>query len=314
MKFSIIIPVYNVENYIVRCLNSVCNQTFDDYEVILVNDGSTDKSQNIIEEYINTHNTKIKFYVKENSGLSDTRNYGLKKAIGDYIFFIDSDDYIDIEILERANRVLKNENSLDILRIPKCIVNENDKIISKDNIKEFFNITGEEAFLRIRKNRIILETACTYFFRRKFWNINNFEFAKKKVHEDIGLIPLVIILANKVSAINYPFYFYCRRENSITTQKEYSKHLKKANDMLFHYDYLKKSIDRINIINLKAKYEYILYITEGTIIKIKDLNKEDYKKYKSELIKRKLLNNIKINSIKSLLKKIYYFYLIYFKI
>ena len=95
MKVSVIVPVYNVEKYIKKCLNSLVNQTLDEVEIVVVNDGSPDNSQKIIDEYTKKYKN-IKSYVKKNGGLSDARNYGIKKATGKYISFVDSDDYIPV--------------------------------------------------------------------------------------------------------------------------------------------------------------------------------------------------------------------------
>ena len=94
MKFSIIIPAFNVESYIHECINSIINQEidFNDYEIIIVDDGSTDNSANIAKEFVNNHPT-VKYFYKNNGGLSSARNYGIKKASGDYIIFLDSDDF-----------------------------------------------------------------------------------------------------------------------------------------------------------------------------------------------------------------------------
>ena len=93
-KVSIIVPVYNVEEYLEKCLDSLVNQTLQDIEIIVVNDGSPDNSQQIIDAYIEKYPDKIKGFIKENGGLSDARNYGITKASADYIGFVDSDDYM----------------------------------------------------------------------------------------------------------------------------------------------------------------------------------------------------------------------------
>ena len=106
MKFSIIIPVYNVEAYISKCLDSIKNQSYDNYEVIIVNDGTKDNSVNVIDKYLSDN--RFKLYNKENGGLSSARNYGIKYVTGDYILFIDSDDYIERDLLNNFNNILKN--------------------------------------------------------------------------------------------------------------------------------------------------------------------------------------------------------------
>ena len=97
VKVSVIVPVYNVEKYIDKCLTSLVNQTLKDIEIIIVNDGSPDKSQKIIDKYVKKH-SNIKSYIKKNGGISSARNYGLKYAHGEYIAFVDSDDYVDVKI------------------------------------------------------------------------------------------------------------------------------------------------------------------------------------------------------------------------
>ena len=125
-KFSIIVPVYNVEKYIEKCLESILNQTYDNFEIIVINDGSTDNSKKILDNY--KTNKKIKIINQDNQGLSIARNNGLGAASGDYILFIDSDDYIEEELLSTLNKNINNE---DLIRFQVQTVNENKEIIEK---------------------------------------------------------------------------------------------------------------------------------------------------------------------------------------
>ena len=109
VKISVIVPVYNVEKYLEKCLDSLVNQTLKDIEIIIVNDGSLDNSQEIIDKYAKKHKT-IKSYIKENGGLSDARNYGIKQASGKYISFIDSDDYVKENMYELMYNKLEEKN------------------------------------------------------------------------------------------------------------------------------------------------------------------------------------------------------------
>ena len=107
-KVSVIVPVYNVEKYLEKCLDSLVSQSLKDIEIIVVNDGSPDNSQDIIDKYVKKYEN-VFGYKKKNGGLSDARNYGLKKTTGDYIAFIDSDDYISLEMLEiMYNKAIKD--------------------------------------------------------------------------------------------------------------------------------------------------------------------------------------------------------------
>ena len=107
---SVIVPVYNVEDYIERCMESLINQTLKDIEIIVVNDGSTDKSETKIKKYLDKYPDKIKYFVKENGGLSDARNYGMQYATGEYIAFLDSDDYVDITLYEKMYKIAVEQN------------------------------------------------------------------------------------------------------------------------------------------------------------------------------------------------------------
>ena len=100
-KVSIIIPVYGVEKYISKCLDSLVKQTLNDIEIIVVNDGTKDNSQKIIDKYVKKYPDKVKSFIKENGGQGSARNYGLKQANGDYIGYVDSDDYVELEMYEK---------------------------------------------------------------------------------------------------------------------------------------------------------------------------------------------------------------------
>ena len=120
MRFSIIVPVYNVEKYLAKCIESILNQTNQDFELLLVNDGTKDNSQKIIDEYVAKYPDKVYGFVKENGGLSDARNYGVERAKGEYIIFIDSDDYVDDELLEKVNDAIEKNAGVDVEQNAGC--------------------------------------------------------------------------------------------------------------------------------------------------------------------------------------------------
>ena len=115
-KVSIIIPVYGVEKYVSKCLESLVNQTLNDIEIIVVNDGTKDNSQKIIDKYVKKYPGKVKSFIKENGGQGSARNYGLKQANGDYIGYVDSDDYVELEMYEK----FYNKAISDYLDIAIC--------------------------------------------------------------------------------------------------------------------------------------------------------------------------------------------------
>lgn len=114
VKFSIIVPVYNVEKYLNNCIESLLNQKFDNFEIILVNDGSTDKSGLMCDNYAST-NKNISVIHKDNGGLSDARNIGIANAKGEYIIFVDSDDFIEPESLKKFNELIEKKGKPDVI-------------------------------------------------------------------------------------------------------------------------------------------------------------------------------------------------------
>lgn len=274
-KFSVIIPVYNTEKYLKKCLDSVFNQSFSDYEVIVVNDGSTDGSIDIINEY---KVELINLEKKETIGPSYARNLGVSKAKGEYILFLDSDDYYEPDLLQKINDSLDSDYDLvrfDIQYDKKGIKEK----ISGSNSTEVYN-SGIAAFNGICSFSIV-ESPCCYAFNRKFFLNHGFEFKVGTLHEDFGLIPLVILNSKKVKCIDYVGYNYVIHDNSIMTSNSYDKVLKKANDFLEHFKFLKEECSKINgdLSIFKS------YIANSVILKATTLKGDDYKKYLKELKK-----------------------------
>ena len=142
VKISVIVPVYNVEKYLDKCLNSLVNQTLKDIEIIVINDGSPDNSQTIIECYSKKY-SNVKSYVKRNGGISDARNYGLKYASGEYIAFVDSDDYVDLSMMEKLyNKAI--ENSYDIVECNLHMVDDNGNLLKDVNTNQKKDIFDEQ--------------------------------------------------------------------------------------------------------------------------------------------------------------------------
>ena len=203
MKYSIIIPVYNVEEYLDRCLKSILNQTYSNYEVIIVNDGSPDNSDNIIKSY-EKEDKRFKEYKKVNGGLSDARNYGLKYATGDYLIFIDADDYIESNYLEKVNDVLERNKDIDVLKFKIKLVDEGENLIRMENGLNKEGVTSFEELVKLE----FLEPAWSYVYKLSFWKENNFTYLKGMIHEDFGLTPEILMKANKIYYLNSYLYNY----------------------------------------------------------------------------------------------------------
>lgn len=289
-KFSIIIPVYNVEEYIEKCLESVKNQTYKDYEVIIVNDGTKDNSMEIAEKYPFT------IISQENQGLSVARNTGVKHATGEYILFLDSDDYLEKDTLKEIEKSLSNNP--DIVRFQIKEVYEDKKEISYSE-KSFTGKNGEEAFEEIVKYHFI-ENAWCYAIKRKYYEKEKFSFKKGTIHEDFGLIPLVIIKAKKVNSISYIGYNYRQRQGSIMNSKNYDKIKKQVSDFYTHYKYLKKEANKINGNTIIFKS----YIANSMLKKICELRKEDYKIYRKRVKEDKVVKDLLADTVPRKLKKV----------
>lgn len=288
-KYSIIIPVYNVEKYIKKCLDSVFNQTYKDYEVIVVNDGTKDNSMDIVKDY------DVIVINQKNQGLSAARNNGLKKAKGEYILFLDSDDYIEKDLLKELDKSISNKP--DVVRFQIQEVYE-DKI-NKFEEEPFSNKDGVEAFSIISKYHFV-ENAWTYLYRKKYLQDNNFTFKEATIHEDFGLIPLVIIKAKIVNSISYIGYNYVQRDGSIMSQKNYEKTKKKVNDFYNHYLFLIEEIDKTNLDSKVFKS----FISNSLILKICELEGNDYKEYKRLLKEQKVYDNILADTLSRKIKKL----------
>lgn len=297
-KISVIVPVYNTEKYLEKCLDSLVNQTMNNIEIIVVNDGSIDHSEDIIKKYEEKYKNMIKYYKKENGGLSSARNYGISKAKGKYIAFVDSDDYLDINLFSKLEKYIQKD--IDLIKYKTIKIYENKKQ-EKFEGPVFEQKNGQEAFDELYSKDVLLEPAWLYLYKREFWNKNNFKYMVNTYHEDFGLTPLIIVKSESVVSTNIYGYYYMQRQNSIVTDT--TKNIKKAYDLLIHYDNMIKKINELKI-NEKTKENIKIYYTNAILLNINNLNKKDYKNYKKEIKKRKMIKNIKVRNFKQLIKKI----------
>lgn len=200
-KLSIVVPVYNVETYIRRCLDSLINQVYKNIEIVVVNDGSTDGSQKIIDEYCIAYPRLIKSLYKQNGGLSSARNFGLECVTGDYLCFVDSDDWVDFNLYNiMMNHIINSDSDIVCCNF---IEHYNDK-----NVTRHLNNKDKYHNNMVAWNKVI---------KTSFWQNNLFRFKEKILHEDNELIPRVLLSTNKVSFVECVFYNYERRNiNSIT--------------------------------------------------------------------------------------------------
>lgn len=283
-KYSIIVPVYNTSKYLEICLNSVFKQTNQDYEIICINDGSTDNSLDVLKKY----EEDIIIIDQKNQGLSMARNNGVKKAKGKYILFLDSDDYLNKDLLRQLDIVTKNNPDLVRFGLNE-IIGDNVKPI---NAPTFNNLSGVDAFKIITNNKYV-EPAWLYLYNKEFYLKNNFQFKENVYHEDFGLIPKIIVGANTVTSISYPGYNYVKRENSIMNDK--NKISKRINDLLILGEELLNE-------NTSSK-EYYSFIANSLISASKNIqDKEIKKKYINSLKELKISKYLLKNTFKRKIK------------
>ena len=243
---SVIVPVYNVEKYLSKCINSILNQTIKNLEIILVDDGSLDNSGKICDEFAQKDNRIIVIH-KENNGLSSARNAGLEIAKGKYIGFVDSDDWLDEYMYETLLKLIKDNNSdISCCKFFKA-TNDDEKCphVSNESIKSFSNIEGLNNFY----NDLYTQTVVAWnkLYARKLFD--NVIYPVGKIHEDEGTTYKLFYKANKITYTNIPLYYYRTTPNSITT----SKFNKKRLAILDVYDEKIKFIKSINNDSLYSK-------------------------------------------------------------
>lgn len=298
VKYSFIVPVYNTSKYLKKCLDSLVKQTFKDFEIIIVNDGSTDNSSNIISKYQDMYKN-IKVINQKNEGLSMARNNGVKEANGEYLIFIDSDDYVEKNLLKEVDKEIKDA---EVLRYQ--VISEDEDGSNKIDFNEeaFDMVNGYQAF-KYLSNYHFVEPAWCYAFKKDYYVNNKFSFKKDVYHEDFGLIPYVIYKARKVKSINYLGYHYVQRNGSIMNNNDYKKTVKKAFDMLEQYKTLRLFAKNINRKNNMDDY-YLSYISNCVIVKTRELKKDERKVYVHELKKLNVFDGVLVDtSIRRLKKK-----------
>lgn len=260
-KVSIIVPVYNVENYLAKCLDSLVNQTHQNIEILVVNDGSKDQSGKIIQDYAQKFPDKIKAFTKENGGLSDARNFGIDRAAGDYLGFVDSDDFVTETMFEvMLNLAIQHDAEMVICNIQK--VDEHGNVTQK-----LTQIPNMPEKIDLDQNFSVFSDlsyfACNKLFKKELFAEKKF---KKGVHfEDIQLIPQLLLECRTVAQTQNFHYQYFERTDSISkthTEKGLDiLHAVKDVEVFFHqsqYSEKKKELKNFQI--LEGVYTFLAYL------------------------------------------------------
>ena len=209
MKVSVIVPAYNVENYLRKCMESLLNQTYRNIEILLIDDGSTDNTGAIADEYCIYDVVHV--YHKKNGGLSDARNYGLDKITGDYVTFVDSDDYVYEKYIEYMLDLVQGEKN-QIVVIPSQNYNDADEVSLDFDIRTEF-VSTEHAVKKMLLRNGITHTACGKLYKADLWK--NIRFPYAELYEDYHTIFDVFNKAENVAIGYSKMYFYYQRADSI---------------------------------------------------------------------------------------------------
>lgn len=267
-KISVIIPVYNVERYLETCLDSVINQTYQNLEIIIINDGSTDSSLEICKKYEKL-DKRIILIDQKNKGLSGARNFGIKKATGDYIHFLDSDDYINLNYYEKMIEALGNTNADIVLG---GFYNELSPI--QKSVRYKFSYCYTSVYDRLVGTSLFFyRFACQYLVKKSLLTDNNILFTEGRYFEDLLFTLQVAVCANKVTTAPNTEYFYRKNNNSISLAQNKIIREKRRVDYKYMTELSSKLLEKYNI---QLPRDIVLYSFKYYFLFISVITKKVY--------------------------------------
>lgn len=301
---TVIIPVYNVEKYLKRCVESVIAQDWKNYEILLVDDGSTDHSPQICDDYVKAYDF-ISVIHKENGGLSEARNTGISLAKGEYVYFPDSDDWLEPQTFAELGEMLESRE-FEIVSFNREFVKGEEEIIqSEPKVTQVFN--GKDAFVQMLKHRYITGFANDKIYRKSLFMDHDILFPRGKYYEDLGTNYKLFLSAKKVYATNQKYYHYLIDNPDSITQ---SWNEKKFRDMfgfykeVFYSDFVRS---RLNQEELRISQ---LYYVNGLTHILASLYKANLHKKFGEItseVKQELAKNkMTCGEVKSIPNRIKY--------
>lgn len=252
-KVSVIVPVYNVEKYLEKCLDSLVMQTLDSIEIIVVNDGTTDNSQVLINQYVKLYPEKVFSYIKPNGGLSDSRNFGLSKANGEYIGFIDSDDWVESSMYEVLYLKAITEKS-------DLVLCDLEYVWEESNIKK--TMYGYKSVLNKPINKSVLLAplfAWNKLYHRSLFDDSGIKYPIGLWYEDIPVTLPILASAKNITYVNETFIHYRQRSTSIMG----SRNSNKLNDIFIVLKMVTDYFDKKKILEYyhdEIEYLYIEHL------------------------------------------------------
>lgn len=287
-KISIVVPIYNVEDYIKKCINSIMSQSYENLEIILVDDGSKDGSGKICDEYAEK-DERIVVIHKKNGGLSEARNVGIKKATGSLIGFVDGDDYIKKDMYEYLYSLLNTYNAdISVCGYAEVI---NNKIIPNKKKKQDIVYNKEETLRELLKGKIIQDYAWNKLYKKSLFDEVEYPVGKKM--EDLGTTYKIIDKSNQIVIGCEEKYFYVQREGSILNSSNSELHIDKYQLGIERYYYIKNKYQNM-LENEIDMIERILDLYRIKDNKVENFMEKDEVKlfYKSLLEKNEIISQM----------------------
>ena len=299
LLISIIIPIYNVEEYLEKCLDSLIGQTYENIELILVNDGATDRSLRIAERYAENYR-QIKLVTQKNGGLSKARNTGMKLADGEYLCFVDSDDWLELDTIQEIVSLMEGDD-LDL-----CLFGANGFLSDRNGLQRQFEgdycysskckgiYLGKELFSKLYFAGEFKASACLYMMKRRLIEENRLEFKEGMIHEDDLFTPFLFYYAGRAELTQKKFYNRRLRRNSIVTGTKDLEHMKGYGTAFLGLVECPGNKDENHIVaesycqlckdNLQQSLNYYVLLTNQEKKKAKALIKEIWKEKKGRKI------------------------------
>ena len=300
---SVIVPVYNTEKYIDKCIQSIVNQTYESLEIVVIDDGSTDKSTLICDKW-KDKDSRIKVIHKKNGGLSDARNIGIDNSSGEFVCFVDSDDIISPNMVEDLmNIVLCNNNDIVCCNFARFIDGEEIKYTRYSKTR---SVSQQEAIKLLLKDEIT-NHVCNKLFRKQVFKDIRFPIGRK--YEDIGVMYKLILNSDKIIITDGKYYGYTIRNESITNTVKQEA----INDMIYlvneRYNELsKRNMYFEELIKSRMRYIYIYHlkaVLNQEIYYSKTLNQE-YLFFKKNMNLRRLCGFLKHENMRTKINKFFF--------